>query len=357
MDRTTLRELRRKAKRFDELERVVGELRQRYSALESIFPDPLAFCDSDGRIEHVNARFAETFGRPADEVRGKIAPYLPRSQRADHLKRLKEVVDGREPPFRFHGLCMDGTVMDLIAHAWVASGESESPAGFLTAFKFAEPGAGDCEDPLPQSGDTTIETVSEQSSDDPTIDVMKHCEGEVRLRDTNADLLKRSGDLEEELGRVTGDLKLARQKLAKARKDMTDVNQAAKLLVSKVAEQKKELQESIGHNLGITVHPLLDHLKTMKLTEAQRHIVETLDFNLKHIAASFGVDFTDRKLRLSAREIEICRMIRSGKDSGQIAEAFGLAKQTIVAHRKNIRKKLGLKKNKQNLAAYLKEHL
>jgi DNA-binding CsgD family transcriptional regulator len=138
---------------------------------------------------------------------------------------------------------------------------------------------------------------------------------------------------------------------------MSEVNQAAKLLVLKVAEQKKELQESMGHNLGITVYPLLDHLKTMNLTEAQLHVVETLDFNLRHIAACFGADFIDRKLRLSAREIEVCRMIRSGKDSGQIAEAFGLARQTIVVHRKNIRRKLGLKKNKQNLAAYLKEHL
>ena len=50
-------------------------------------------------------------------------------------------------------------------------------------------------------------------------------------------------------------------------------------------------------------------------------------------------------------------MIRAGKDSREIARALGLAYQTIIVHRKNIRKKLGLKKNKQNLASYIMKNM
>jgi PAS domain S-box-containing protein len=210
MDRTTLRELRRKAKRFDELERAVGELQQRYRALESIVPDPLVFCDSDGKIEYVNARFEETFGWLADEVRGKVAPYLPRSQRAEHLKRLREIADGRVPPFRFHGQSKNGTVMDFTVHATFSAGKPEIPAGYLTVLEFVEPGEENPEDQLPKHADSNVETVSEQRSDEPAIDVMNHCERGVRLPDGNAGLLERSRDLENELGRVTGDLKLTR---------------------------------------------------------------------------------------------------------------------------------------------------
>lgn len=489
MDRISLRELRRKAKRFDELEKAVSELQERYRALESIFPDPLMVCDSCGKIEYVNARFEETFGWSTDELRGKVVPYVSRFQRAEHVKRLREVAAGREPPFRFNGLCKDGTGMNCTVHVSLSGGEQDIQACYLTVLKFAESGGEHSEDPRSQQGESSIETVSDQSSDEPSmageedkarhpreescdpdrdeasfeqffcknnvgmmvvdldtgatclnqsmvriidysvsqafaadkgvsyssireiavgktlweliekgrgssrveielirddgegtpaianvfvvrerpgglpvmgvtvIDVTKGCETRDPLRDRNAGSVTLLRDSEGDLKRITGDSKRTRQKPARSREDMSEVSQAMKLLVSKIAEQKRELQESIGNNLGITVYPLLDHLKTMNLSEGQQHVVETLDFNLRHIASSFGVDLSDRKLRLSAREIEVCRMIRSGKDSGQIAEAFGLARQTVVVHRKNIRKKLGLKKNKQNLAAYLKEHL
>ncbi|MEW6113892.1 MAG: LuxR C-terminal-related transcriptional regulator, partial [Thermodesulfobacteriota bacterium] len=44
-----------------------------------------------------------------------------------------------------------------------------------------------------------------------------------------------------------------------------------------------------------------------------------------------------------------------GKDSRAIAEAMGLAYQTVIVHRKNIRRKLGLKKQKKNLTTYLQQ--
>lgn len=189
------------------------------------------------------------------------------------------------------------------------------------------------------------------------VDVTKRKVRKDSLKAENEELRKRSEILEKESARALRELNVVKQELARVRAGMVEVNEASRLIVSKVAEQRKEFQESIAQNLDLIVHPLLDHLKTTNLSEAQLHLVDTLDFNLKHIASLFGVDLSDKKYRLSPREIQICRMIRNGRDSGAIAEACGLARQTVVVHRKNIRKKLGLKKNKQNLAVYLKEYM
>jgi DNA-binding CsgD family transcriptional regulator len=50
-------------------------------------------------------------------------------------------------------------------------------------------------------------------------------------------------------------------------------------------------------------------------------------------------------------------MIRSGLASKQIAKVMGISPQTILVHRRNIRRKLSLGKSGQNLASFLKANL
>ena len=50
-------------------------------------------------------------------------------------------------------------------------------------------------------------------------------------------------------------------------------------------------------------------------------------------------------------------MISQGMDSNQIALEMGLRYQTIIVHRKNIRKKFGIDKTKQNLATFIREKM
>lgn len=47
-------------------------------------------------------------------------------------------------------------------------------------------------------------------------------------------------------------------------------------------------------------------------------------------------------------------MIRSGLSSKQIAKVMGFSSQTVLVHRKNIRKKLNLDGSGQNLASFLR---
>jgi DNA-binding CsgD family transcriptional regulator len=133
--------------------------------------------------------------------------------------------------------------------------------------------------------------------------------------------------------------------------------EALKLLMSHTNEQRRDLEKRIAENYMVTVLPLIEHLKSMNLPPSQAYLLETLEFNLRHINSVFRIQVTTSATRLSDREIEICQLIRAGKDSRQIADALGLKLQTVMVHRKHIRRKLGLRNKSVRLSVFLQRSL
>ena len=133
--------------------------------------------------------------------------------------------------------------------------------------------------------------------------------------------------------------------------------EALKLLMSHTSEQRRDLEKRIAENYLVTVLPLIEHLKSMNLPPSQAYLLETLEFNLRHINSVFRIQVPTSATRLSDREIEICQLIRAGKDSRQIADALGLKLQTVMVHRKHIRRKLGLRNKGVRLSVFLQRKL
>ncbi len=133
--------------------------------------------------------------------------------------------------------------------------------------------------------------------------------------------------------------------------------EALKLLMRHTSDQKHDLEQRIAENYFLTVLPLIDHLKSMNLSASQAYLLETLEFNLKHINSVFHINVASRTKRLSAREVEICQLIRAGKASRQIADALGLKLQTVMVHRRHIRRKLGLRNKALRLSVFLQRSL
>lgn len=57
--------------------------------------------------------------------------------------------------------------------------------------------------------------------------------------------------------------------------------------------------------------------------------------------------------RLSPREVDICKLVRSGCTSKEIAELLHISVITVNKHRNSIRRKLGLSRGKTSLASFL----
>jgi PAS domain S-box-containing protein len=125
-------------------------------------------------------------------------------------------------------------------------------------------------------------------------------------------------------------------------------------VIAHIDIEKNKLRENISANVKKVVLPLL---KKLPLKDDYRHYKKMLEEQLSDLASSFGsvitANVSGSKFMLTAKEIEICSMIRSGMKNKEIAQALWNAVSTVETERKHIRKKLRLTNTKTNLSTML----
>jgi PAS domain S-box-containing protein len=176
------------------------------------------------------------------------------------------------------------------------------------------------------------------------------------LRKSHEQLAAHSSALELKVQERTKDLEESKKELKRYSESLEKTNEALKLVIQNIEEQKKEGEAKAIHNLNLTVKPILDQFASLDLSESARYLLQSLEFNLNNVFSAFGFNLMTEGDNLTPREVRICEMIRSGLSSKQIAKVMGISAQTVLVHRKNIRKKLALTSSKKNLATYLKAH-
>ena len=137
------------------------------------------------------------------------------------------------------------------------------------------------------------------------------------------------------------------------RNDLEEVNTALRVLLKKRDEDKLELEETLLLNIKTLVLPCLEKLKTCTLNERQVSYLDVLESNLLEVISPFARKMSSKYLNLSASEIQVANLILEGKRTKEIASLLNLSDKTIEVHRKNIRKKLGLRSKKENLRTHL----
>jgi DNA-binding CsgD family transcriptional regulator len=157
----------------------------------------------------------------------------------------------------------------------------------------------------------------------------------------------------EERGR---DMKNAWRELERQSEIRGRTKEALQIILDGIEVQKKELEEEITHNLNRTIRPTLDQLRSENISEKASFLLESLELNLTHVFSSFGLNISQGHHSLTPRELQVCQMIRSGLQSREIAKIMGVSCQTVLVHRKNVRKKLRLTKSNMNLASFLRSH-
>ena len=76
-------------------------------------------------------------------------------------------------------------------------------------------------------------------------------------------------------------------------------------------------------------------------------VLEFIEENKESLATHASLVTT-----LSASELRIALMIKDGLTSDEIARRLHISSETVKSHRKNIRKKLGLRGSAERLQAY-----
>jgi DNA-binding CsgD family transcriptional regulator/ligand-binding sensor protein len=149
-----------------------------------------------------------------------------------------------------------------------------------------------------------------------------------------------------ELNERTNELKIEKS-------NIEEVNIALRVLLDKRYEDKKEMEDNILTNVKNMIVPYFDKIRRTKSNSQQNAYLNIMESNLEEITSKFARKIAITNLNLTPTEIQIANMIRLGNSSKEIADIMNISKRTIDAHRRNIRKKLGLDKKRANLRSYL----
>lgn len=284
----------------------------------------LAIVDLQDRLLFVNQFFALMHGYQPDELLGRhVAVLYP----AEEFLSAAAANEETRRSGMFSGELVhrvkDGTSLPVFSASSLIRDEQGSPVGMamivrdISQFKISE----------------EIAAHSLEKSHQRTLDL------EQQLRET-AEQLEDSQSEQEDYTTL-----------------LEQHNEALNLVIGEIESKTRERERDVHRSLSANVLPIIDQLKSERLPDPVRLLLISLEFNLKSLFAAPPRAFSQETLRLTPQETRLCELIRSGLTSKQIADAMGISSATVVTHRANIRKKLGLVGSDNNLATYLRSQL
>ncbi len=157
--------------------------------------------------------------------------------------------------------------------------------------------------------------------------------------------ITRRQQAEDSLREATEQLDIERESLQKK-------NIAMKEVLDQIESDKDLIRQQIATNVEQALLPTIRRLRDAA-PEAMRRNLELLEGELLDIASPFLHTLQHKMTRLSPRELEICRLIKNGLTSKEIADLLNLSPSTVQKHRETVRRKLGLTHDHVNLNSYL----
>ncbi len=148
------------------------------------------------------------------------------------------------------------------------------------------------------------------------------------------------------------ELKTTKEQLEIEREALEKKNVALGEILQRIETEKDALKHQFATNVEEAILPTLMRLKEAA-GETMRRNFELIEHELRDIASPFLTEMKGKFTRLSPRELEVCRLIKNGMTTKEIAEVLNLSPMTVQKHREIIRKKLGLVNNQTNLNTYL----
>jgi PAS domain S-box-containing protein len=148
------------------------------------------------------------------------------------------------------------------------------------------------------------------------------------------------------------ELRTTKEQLEIEREALEKKNVALGEILQRIETEKDALKRQFATNVEEAILPTLMRLKE-SAGEAMRRNFELIEHELRDVASPFLTAMKGKFTRLSPRELEVCRLIKNGMTTKEIAEVLNLSPMTVQKHREIIRKKLGLVNNQTNLNTYL----
>jgi DNA-binding NarL/FixJ family response regulator len=152
--------------------------------------------------------------------------------------------------------------------------------------------------------------------------------------------------------KAESELRAAHKAIQREHQALQEANIALRAVLSRLEDEKQEIRASILANIQKIIMPIVFELE-LEVTGRQRSYVTLLRQSLQEITSPFLTQLSREHMQLTPVEIAIGTMIRNGLSTKEIAQLRCISAATVRRHRENIRRKLGLRNRKANLATYL----
>lgn len=146
-------------------------------------------------------------------------------------------------------------------------------------------------------------------------------------------------------------LKALNKKLHDEQTLLEQKNIALRQMMTAVKEEKDKIKGHVQRNVSRLIIPLLDDLER-SISPRLQNTLKLLRASLTEITEPFVRDLEKRFVDLTPRESDVCRMIRNGMQTKEMAEVLHISERTIEKVRQSIRRKLKLGR-KTNLRTHL----
>ena len=152
---------------------------------------------------------------------------------------------------------------------------------------------------------------------------------------------------------ATAALKKRERELKERTESLSEVNTALEVLLRKREADRMEVEERMLNNARGLILPYLEKLKVSRLDDRQRIYLNLVESNLNEIISPLAQRMSHHYMNFTPMEIQVANLVKEGKTTKEIAYILGVSNRTIEAVRYAIRRKLGLKKKRNNLRSYL----
>ncbi len=148
------------------------------------------------------------------------------------------------------------------------------------------------------------------------------------------------------------------------RAEVEGMSLALRNVVRSTEKEKEQVREAMLREVRAAILPAVERMAREESPELRNALKVMIEERITAFSESGSADGLNTQsdasanllLKLTPREIEVCRLIRMGAGTQQVAELLNTSFDTIQTHRKNIRRKLALKGRKVSLSSFLQQH-
>ncbi len=155
------------------------------------------------------------------------------------------------------------------------------------------------------------------------------------------------------ISRDLSEYQLLKERLRQEKANRREMYITMRNLMKAYEKEKTGVERGIAHKIDTLLIPTIEKIRKEQSPNFRNTYLDLLQEQLIGLTRGFSTEIDGRFLRLTRTEMSICQLIQIGHASKDIAARLKLSYETVQTHRKNIRKKLGIKGRKVSLYGLL----